>query len=249
MDGGRRTNWLEEKSLKRTEMKITYIDIGLHKEAKEIGMMLRVLKRIRANTGKDIELEIFGYEAHPSYVQRLKMLYADEHPYIHIQQAAICDQEGSVNLYLSPSTDGEGNSIHSTKNNVIGTSIEVPARRLSDELMEIVKQGKMGDILIVRFNIEGAELEMMEDLIRSDAHELIDLYCGAPSDIPKVGAIKHLHQQYQDLLAGAGIQFQRFHAHYDSAVQAVMELRMENWIRDRLDTSSSHTSTGEHSRT
>jgi len=231
-------------------MKITYIDIGLHKEAKEISMMLRVLKRIRANTGKDIELEVFGYEAHPSYVQRLKMLYADEHPYIHIHQAAICDNHGTANLYLSPDTDGEGNSIHSTKNNVIGESIEVPARRLSDEIMErIVKTGKLGDTVILRFNIEGAELEMMEDMIRNDTHELIDLYCGAPSDIPKVHAIKHKHQQYRDLLEGAGIQFQKFHAHYDSAVQAVMELRMEQWILEQIDTSSSHTSTEEHSRT
>jgi len=228
-------------------MRITYIDIGLHKDAKEIGMMMGIVDDIRS-TGNDVELEVFGYEAHPAYVQRLKLLYRN-HPNIHIRQAAICGHDGSASLYLSPSTGGEGNSIHASKNNVIGKSIQVPARKLSSELLDIVKSGRLGDIVILRFNIEGAELEMMEDLIGTDTHEIIDIYCGAPSDIPKVHAIKHLHGQYQDLMAQAGIQFQRFHAHYQKEAQEQMELKMGMILIEMMHgISSSHTSTREHSR-
>lgn len=227
-------------------MNITYIDIGLHKEAKEIRMMLRILEQISLERGEEIPFTVYGYEAHPSYAQRLELLFSED-PRIHIRNAAICSHSGTVNLYLSPASDGEGNSIFSSKNNVLESkSIEVPARRMSDELFQIVTNGEIGDITILRFNIEGAELEMMEDLIGTGSHELIDIYCGAASDIPKVAAISHKYDEYQDMLTDAGIHFQYFHAHYIKEKEAQMEAQMKAQLISLLDTASSHTSTQEH---
>jgi FkbM family methyltransferase len=222
-------------------MRIVYIDIGLHKEAREIEMMRDTVSALREITGKELELHVYGYEAHPSYTQRLEMRYSDDEN-IHIRNAAICDHNGTASLFLSPSTNGEGNSIHSSKNNVIGKSITVPARKLSSELINMLKEQplgrKLGDIVILRFNIEGAELMMMEDLIGTNTHRFIDIYCGAPSDIPKVHAIKHKHQEYQDLLESAGIKFIPFHAHYLKERESSMIQSMEMILRRMIDTSS-----------
>jgi FkbM family methyltransferase len=212
-------------------MKLTYIDIGLHKEASEMQFMISLCDEL------GIDMVAYGYEAHPSYCQRLRHLFAGRaaaHGKINIINAAVCDQEGVVQLFLSPASNGEGNSIYGTKNNVTGMNIDVPALRMSDELQRI----EIGDFVILRCNIEGAELQMMSDLITTGMHKRIDVWCGGSSDIPKVSEIRNEMERYQQMLDDAGIYFQLFHASYNKGDQAAMI----EWMRQLLiNTSSSHT--------
>lgn len=216
-------------------MRITYIDIGLHKEAKEIGMIRQLVQELAIQHEKEIQLTVYGYEAHPAYAQRLGVLFAKqelrENESIHIRNAAICAHDGSVELYLSPSSGGEGNSIYISKNNVRqDKSITVRAVRLSREMEAM----DLGDFVILRFNIEGAELEMMQELIISGMHKKVDLFCGAQSDILKVQELSHRHQEYQQMLADAGIRFRYFHAHYLRAWEDQMMKEMRNELERAL---------------
>jgi FkbM family methyltransferase len=209
------------------KMMLTYVDVGMHKDAREMEIMLHLCDELGIN------MIAYGYEAHPAYCQRLQHLYRNHHN-INIINAAVCDQEGVVPLFLSPASNGEGNSIYASKNNVISRSIDVPAVRMSDELQRI----EIGDFVILRCNIEGAELQMMSDLITTGMHKHIDVWCGALSDIPKVAEIRDEMQRYQQMLDDAGIYFQRFHATYLRNDQDAMI----EWMRQLLiNTSSIHT--------
>ena len=208
-------------------MILTYIDVGLHKDAREMEIMLHLCDELGIN------MVAYGYEAHPAYCQRLQHLYSDHHN-INIINAAVCDKEGVVPLFLSPASNGEGNSIYASKNNVISRSIDVPAVRMSDELQRI----EIGDFVILRCNIEGAELQMMSDLITTGMQKRIDVWCGAASDIPKVAEIRDEMHRYQQMLGDAGIYFQRFHA---TNLRAEQDAMVE-WMRQLLmHTSSIHT--------
>jgi len=209
------------------KMMLTYIDVGLHKDAREMEIMLHLCDELGIN------MIAYGYEAHPAYCHRLQHLYRNHHN-INIINAAVCDQEGVVPLFLSPASNGEGNSIYASKNNVISRSIDVPAVRMSDELQRI----DIGDFVILRCNIEGAELQMMSDLITTGMHKHIDVWCGASSDIPKVEEIRNEMRRYQQMLDDAGIYFQLFHATHLRAEQNAMV----KWMRQLLiNTSSNHT--------
>lgn len=203
------------------ETRITYIDIGLHREAPEIGMMIAICKEL------GIGYQIYGYEACPDYIPHLKEKYKDD-PNVEIKEAAITDHHGVARLYRTDKFNGEGNSIYATKNNVDPERYdEVEARMLSAELDQIERH----DMTILKYNIEGAELNMINDLIRTGKHKLIDLYCGASPDIGKVAEISGELGIYQQMLVDNGINPILFHDTYDTQFRAQMYRRMSRRIQ------------------
>ena len=54
---------------------------------------------------------------------------------------------------------------------------------------------------VLKLNIEGAELDVYEDLIENDMFQEIDLFCGHPShDIEKVAELEPKRKRYYSLL-------------------------------------------------
>ena len=194
-------------------------------------MMMQICSQIP----EPIELTVIGIEADPEYIPYLKVKY-EAYPRVGILNFAIAGKHGTVKLYRSASTDGEGNSIYPTKNNVSREDfVEVQAMPLSYILRALDPIGY--DLKILKTNIEGAELEMIQDLIATDSHGLIDIFCGATSDIHKVAELSDQQEQYHQMLKDAGIDWQLFHDTYKPRDKEIMMANMRLGIMELLSIS------------
>lgn len=160
--------------------KINYFDLGLHR-GEEIGMFLKQI------SSYDIPYEIFGFEAHPTYASNVEKLYEADN--IHIYNYAISDKSGMAKLYLANTS--LGNSIYASKNNVnVDKYFEIETISFVDWVKENVPDYESA-INLLRFNIEGAELLLLNDIIDKDFTRHIDLFLGSHpgKDIKKCSEI------------------------------------------------------------
>ena len=201
--------------------KIAYVDLGLHKRAPEIEMFRGICESL------GFDYSIYGIEADPEYIPGLKERYKDD-PKIQILNYAIGDREGFCELYRSAAFDGEGSSIYKTKNNVKTENFaRVPMVRLS----HLLPSFNLGDFAVLKWNIEGAELLMVQDLIKTKTAERFDLFCGATPDIHKVSEIADQQEGHVELMNSAGISPFLFHNHYNPEKVQQMKTRMAQELR------------------
>ncbi len=163
---------------------VLYLDLGTHTDAQELLFAARaVLPRwCRAFTA-------VGFEAHPDSCARARAAIGTA-AHVRMVHAAACHDvpdDGHVRLYAAAGATegkrGRSDSLHRPG----PTSIRVPAVRLSDWLRA---EGAAGGthIILLRMNIEGAELDVLRDL---DDHGLpghIDGYYGLWDDAGKIDA-------------------------------------------------------------
>lgn len=179
---------------------ITYIDLGLHKQAKEIEMFFQACK------GLPVFIKVIGIEAHPEYAAQVANKY-DQDKRVKILNYAISDKEGETKLYISKSSGGHGNSIYESKDNVDpGNYVKAPMTCLS----KLLRTLPMSDINVLKYNIEGAEYNMLRDLIQNGIQGLFHVYCGAPSDMHKVSVLKAKAARFNSNLPVFGIHHQDF---------------------------------------
>lgn len=184
-------------------MKINYFDLGLHKEATEIDMFINICKK------NQLEYRIYGFEAHPEYSKLLLDKYQNDSNVL-ILNKAISNKNGSVKLYISEPSGGEGNSIFSTKNNVhINKHFTVDGILFSDWIAKNVPNYKIENN-IIRFNIEGAEWYLMDDLDKSNIFLYFKLFLGATSDMYKVRELKNKYVDYNSILNKHNVTVHRF---------------------------------------
>lgn len=172
---------------------INYFDFGLHK-GDEITMFLEAIQPINDS------VNVYGFEAHPDIYSRVKKRFEYSQD-IHIFNKAISNKNSKVNLYIAPNNKMEGNSIFPTKNNVSNEYVEVDGILFSDWLLFNVPNFKNA-VNVVRFNIEGAELFLLDDLINTGIYKYIYLFMGSSggADILKCSEIAHLHSDYENKL-------------------------------------------------
>jgi len=58
---------------------------------------------------------------------------------------------------------------------------------------------------ILKWNIEGAELYLVEDIIKNNLVNVFDIYCGSKSDLPKIKSMAKHDNRYEKLLKGNNI--------------------------------------------
>jgi FkbM family methyltransferase len=184
-------------------IKINYFDLGLHKNAPEIDMFLDICHK------NGFDYNIWGFEAHPEYCKKLQHKYSGNNK-ITIINKAISNNLNKIKLYISNENDGEGNSIFKTKNNVNENNyIEVDGIIFSEWLKENVPNlGSCNNIL--RFNIEGAEWFLMNDLISNNLNTKFKIFLGSTPDILKIGELKNKINDYNDLLIKNNINIHRY---------------------------------------
>jgi len=181
---------------------INYFDIGLHKDALEIDMFFKSIK------GLDIDYRVYGFEAHPEYAKRISEKHKNNDK-VHIYNLAIWETNGILPLYLANKT-GLGNSLFKGKNNVDKKqTIDVQCVVFSEWLKS---NADLDNINILRFNIEGAELYLIKDLISSGIYKNIDLYLGdnVGKDIRKCKEIASCCNDYKLMLKEHGINIIKF---------------------------------------
>lgn len=203
---------------------IHYIDIGLHEHAVEIEMFVTACNEL------GFGYKVYGIEANPTYIPALRAKFSND-PNISIFNYAVSDTNGKINLYPSPASGGQGSSIYPTKNNVDRNSpIVVQAIRLSEFMSGI----ELGDTNVLKYNIEGAELPMMQDLISSGSYKAFDIYCGSTPDIEKVSEIADKQDQYLKMLSNYSINRMDFYELPNEAHNRRMIEGMKKAIKETM---------------
>ena len=182
-------------------MKINYFDLGLHKEANEVDMFIRICIE------NNIEYNIYGIEAHPNYCTQLRKKY-EKLNNVTIINKAISNANAPVKLYINYSFDGQGNSIFSTKHNVTEDYVMVDGIRFSDLLKEIRPNFK-NENNILRFNIEGAEWHLMNNLDEENLLKYFKIILGI-NDMHKISELEPNLNEYNKILEKNNIKIERY---------------------------------------
>jgi FkbM family methyltransferase len=184
-------------------MKINYFDLGLHKDAAEVDMFISVCDK------NGFDYTVYGFEAHPDYCADLVDKYADNEK-VNIFNKAISNKNGTTELYIAEKNEGEGNSIFRTKNNVNPENfIKVDSILFSDWLRKNVPDFETENN-ILRFNIEGAEWYLVNDLNDNKMLKSFKIVVGSKTDIPKVKELSKNINDYEKILSQNNIIIQKF---------------------------------------
>lgn len=198
---------------------LNYFDLGPYKWGSEIDMFIDICEN------NNISYKIYAFEAHPEYSKLLSDKYENDNNVL-ILNKAISNKNGTVKLYISKSSGGEGNSIFSTKNNVdINEYFTVDSILFSDWVTKNVPNYKIENN-IVRFNIEGAEWYLMNDLDKSGMFPYFKIFLGSTPDIHKVGELKNKYVDYNYILDKHGVIVHRFvniHRHLNCDLHALIK--------------------------
>ena len=183
--------------------KILYVDFGTHEEAQEISMFLSATATLNS------EVIVYGVEAHPLYAENVVEKF-EAFDNVIILPVAVAAKSEKVELYISESSNGHGNSIFATKNNVdIDQKITVQGID-GGALISTLMLLHAPDIVIVKYNIEGAEYHLLNSIIDNDLQGEIDIFCGAPSDMHKVAVLKSLEKEFLYYINQQGIHRKDF---------------------------------------
>ena len=129
-------------------------------------------------------------------------------PMVHVHRIAIADREGTCRLYHTDNVDGH--SIYATKNNVLDAANnheDMTCTRASVFLASCPEFP--ADINILRFNVEGAEWVLADDLDRSGLLSRFQIVCGnCGGDITVVDELHQVgkYQSFLDIMARHGVQ-------------------------------------------
>jgi hypothetical protein len=160
------------------DVAIYYFDLGTHRQAAELSYMLaRVLPRLSRN------YRAFGFEASKDLLDQARAgLEGDEHvSFVHAAVCHVPPATGTLRLYNGP-RDGLGNSLYRPE---FGDYEDVPALRFSDWLKQQDLDLEHG-ISLLRMNIEGAEPDVIADLVDSGLLGCIDGFFGMWDDLSKI---------------------------------------------------------------
>lgn len=159
------------------EAKIVYVDAGLHKKGRELKLLRKWLSHYP-------NLHIIGFEAHPEYFEAVRSAVG-ELANVKLHNVALVGprQGATVQLNLNGGS-GVGDSLVRRRGDC--RSISVAAQRLSDHLRK-ASFDPQRDILLLRMNIEGAELFVLEDLIEAGLIPAVDGFYGYWDDPYKIG--------------------------------------------------------------
>jgi|GEM_PF-3387983 len=185
-------------------MRINYFDLGLYHGTELTVMAERIIPEI----GFD-NFFAYGFEAcreHYEAVSNIPWLKKDN---IKIFNYAVSGKPGNRKLYHAP--NNLGHSLFSTKKNVTSESEDVESILFSEWILDNVPTFK-DDINIIKMNIEGAEYEVFQDLVKSDLVKHVDIFCGAGHDIEKISELLPVKGDYYALLENNDIFLHKFSA-------------------------------------
>ena len=156
---------------------ILYFDFGTHKEAEELTWMVnKVLPRLTRN------FHVYGFEASKESFEHVskKLAHLKNVRLLHKALCYLIPAEGRIKLYKDMRR-GLGDSLYRRSDSYE----EVEAVRFSDWLREN-HIGLENNICLLRMNIEGAEYDVIKDLVASNLARHIDGYYGMWDDLSKI---------------------------------------------------------------
>jgi|SoiMethySBSTD1v2_1073268.scaffolds.fasta_scaffold16695_2 FkbM family methyltransferase len=175
-------------------IRVYYFDLGLHRTGGQLRLMLRWFSNL-------VDLRVYGFEANPEYFRACANAFERDRRVTLVNAAVVGpDQSKTVRLYLAQDKHGLGDSLFEERGS---SSIEVPSVRLSI-FMAGAGINPTKDIVLIRMNIEGAELYVLEDLVAARLVEYIDGYYGRWDDPLRIN--RDLASRFAEMMAKTRIQ-------------------------------------------
>jgi hypothetical protein len=171
-----------ESAKLNSDFTIIYLDLGTHKEAKELEwMVLNILPSIC------LKFNAYGFEASKESfdVANQKFLAMNNVSIIHSAVVKELPIDKKIKLYKNSS--GIGDSIYRESNSYE----EVEAIRLSAWLKQNISFNEK-NIILIRMNIEGAEYDVLMDLVEKNMAQFISGYYGMWNDVSKINPQKDI---------------------------------------------------------
>jgi FkbM family methyltransferase len=165
---------LRTNNARLENINVLYVDLGTHAGANELRRMVENIQ-----TRDPAHLRAVGFEATEEVAAAARERLAGV-PDVSIVHAAVCRRANErVRLYVGDG--GIGNSLYRR----LPRSVEVPGIQLSSWLRENGLDSQR-NICLLRMNIEGAEVDVIEDLIEAGLCDHIDGYFGMWDDVGKI---------------------------------------------------------------
>ena len=159
------------------DISILYLDLGTHKEGAELFFVVdEILPPVCHN------VEAYGFEASQASFEHVAKKCADrgDVELMHKALVHVLPGTGTIKLFKGMRS-GLGDSLYRQTDQYE----EVDAMRLSDFLIERFLV-KANTIVLLRMNIEGAEYEVLQDLVAHQLAHAIDGYFGMWDDLYKI---------------------------------------------------------------
>jgi len=181
----------------KKKKKVNYFDLGLYK-GEEIDMFL-------SEVGDLVDYKIYGFEAHPEYCEKLSQKYLNNDK-INIINGAITTEENygkDIKLFIENGHyNGQGNSVYDTKRDIDKNEYVLTKGISFVKWVRDNVEDYKDSYNILRFNIEGSELDLIEDILKNDFGKEINLYLGSKPgmDIQKVNGLNDKLEYFINLL-------------------------------------------------
>jgi FkbM family methyltransferase len=174
-------------------MKVNYFDFGLA-SGEEIHWMVN---HIFPKLGVEY-YSAYGFEAAFGYYDNMKNFF-ELNEQVDIIHGAICDSHGDqVKLYHAQNT--VGHSIFPTKVNVDTSDFEIVNGIVFSEWLK-ENNIELNDCFnILKLNIEGAELHLINDIVQHDLVKYFSVFLGSALDVKKIEELKDKSEEFINLI-------------------------------------------------
>jgi len=202
-------------------MKINYFDIGLL-DGKEIGWMTDIVfPELKT------DYSVYGFEACRSSFEKVQQKFSTN-PNVQIFNKAVSNKKEKKKLYYGIKSH-QGDSLFQSKFNVHNDLFETVDCIVFSDFLKTVKDFETS-FNILRFNIEGAEWYLINDIIDNRLVKNFNVFAGDEpgKDIQKVEELKKHYNEYRQLLKDNNIVIIPF-AHYETQIE-----NMCNIIKNKI---------------
>ena len=198
-------------------MRINFFDLGSF-DGMESKIILDVFEELNID-----DFRVYAFEPCLDSFNKIKNLIGENNNVVLVN-AGISDKNDKSKLYHSFSGNEVGHSIFSTKNNVFENDYEeIDVVKFSDWCNK--ENVLVSECLnIIKFNIEGAEWHLINDLIDSNLIQHIHIFCGDGIDIYKIAELNKFVDDYELKLKKFNINIIPFSAQgYENEISRVSD--------------------------
>ena len=164
--------------------------------------------------------DIYAFEP-SSYCWRRLKRFARLDTRVHVKRFGLWNQSGEQTIY-SPET--KGGSLWRKDNCTSNITERCQFRRASDWFAAAIRPG---DMVVMKLNVEGAECDIVDDLLDSGQFDKVD-FAMIDFDVRKIAAQRHREADTRARLAAFG--FPRIATADRVMVGVTHRARIDNWL-------------------
>ena len=174
-------------------MRVNFFDLGAF-DGLESRLMLDILDELNIK-----DFKIYVFEPCKESFNSIKNLLP-VHENVILVNSGISNFTGKGKLYHSFRGNEVGHSIFSSKNNVYENDYEeIDLVKFSEFILQ--NNVELQDsVNVLKFNIEGAEWHLINDLVETKILKDFNIFCGDGFDIYKISELNQYRTEYENML-------------------------------------------------